>query len=99
MNEQEQLLIIESINLNPNLNAVQKLDLVQKTLKDCKAKQIGKIVMDQVIKVRKAQKKITEPPKKTRGRPKGVKNKPKTTNQQALINSEKEKNQNGYDAL
>ena len=62
MNDELTCILIESINLNPNLTPTQKLDLVRKTMSDCKDKQIGKIITDAI-----KQKAI--PAKRGRGRP------------------------------
>ncbi len=40
--------LIDSINLNPNITPAEKLELVAQTLRDCKQKKIGKIVMDAI---------------------------------------------------
>ena len=48
MNDEQTIILIESINLNPNLSATQKLDLVRKTISDCREKQIGKIIVDAI---------------------------------------------------
>lgn len=60
MNDDQTIILIESINLNPNLSATQKLDLVRKTMSDCREKQIGKIIVEAIQGV---------PKKRGRGRP------------------------------
>ncbi len=61
MNDELTIILIESINLNPNLTPTQKLDLVRKTMSDCQEKKIGKIITDAIKK--------QEMPKRKRGRP------------------------------
>lgn len=61
LNDDQTVILIESINLNPNLTATQKLDLVRKTMTDCREKQIGKIIVDAIQK--------ESIPKRKRGRP------------------------------
>lgn len=65
MNDDQTIILIESINLNPNLSATQKLDLVRKTMSDCREKQIGKIIVDAI---QGAEPKI----KRKRGRPRKI---------------------------
>ena len=61
MNDEQTIILIESINLNPNLSATQKLDLVRKTMSDCREKQIGKIIVEAI--------QGQDKPKRKRGRP------------------------------
>ena len=65
MNDELTLILIESINLNPNLTPTQKLDLVRKTMSDCQEKKIGKIIVDAI----KKNKQENVMPKRGRGRP------------------------------
>ena len=81
MNDDLTVILIESINANPNIDATKKIELVEYTIRNCKEKKIGKIIMDAV--------------KSKRGRPKGVKNKrkeilPRTENQMKMIQIAKE---------
>ena len=72
MNDDQTIILIESINLNPNLSASQKLDLVRKTMSDCREKQIGKIIVDAIQKRGPYKKKEivdVTPVKRGRGRP------------------------------
>lgn len=72
MNDDQTIILIESINLNPNLSPTQKLDLVRKTMSDCREKQIGKIIVDAISKKRGPYKKKTigdVEEKRGRGRP------------------------------
>ena len=80
------VVLIESINLNPKLAPSEKLELVSQTLRDCKQKKIGKIVMD-AIESRKTSPKKWDgfegdmvPAKKKRGRPRK-----RTDNEKAMI--------------
>ena len=79
------VVLIESINLNPKLAPSEKLELVSQTLRDCKQKKIGKIVMDAI----ESKKPRTSwdgfegdvvPAKKKRGRPRK-----RTENEMAMI--------------
>lgn len=84
------VVLIESINLNPKLAPSEKLELVSQTLRDCKQKKIGKIVMD-AIENRKTPKKVdgfnNEVVKRGRGRPKkqSTINRERTENEKAMI--------------
>ena len=79
MNDDLTVLLIQSINLNPNLDAALKLDLIKKTMSDCQEKRIGKIIVDAIEKVDKANKLINIPIKRGRGRPR------KTENQERML--------------
>lgn len=69
MNDDFTVLLIQSINLNPTLNATTKLDLIKKTMSDCQEKRIGKIIVDA----------INGEEKRKRGRPR------KTENQERML--------------
>jgi len=84
------VLLIDSINRNDTLNPAEKLELVSQTLRDCKQKKIGKIVLDAI------ESKNTIP--KKRGRPRKAKSMDgfegdvhkRTPNQEKLLQREKE---------
>ena len=86
------VILIESINLNPKLAPSEKLELTAQTLRDCKQKKIGKIVMD-AIESKKNKVSLNsdgfenQTVKRGRGRPKGVKNhsRKRTENEKAMI--------------
>jgi uncharacterized membrane-anchored protein YjiN (DUF445 family) len=48
MQDEQTLILVESIQLNPNLDASKKLELVSQTLRDCQQKKIGKIITDAI---------------------------------------------------
>lgn len=79
MNDDLTVLLIESINKNPDLNPTLKLDLIKRTMSDCQEKRIGKIIVDAIEKVDKANKLINTPIKRGRGRPR------KTENQERML--------------
>lgn len=89
MNDEQTVILIESINLNPNLSATQKLDLVRKTMSDCREKQIGKILVEAVKKVEKTHKLINTPIKRGRGRPRKL-----SPNAQRMIYTSREIDRN-----
>lgn len=87
MKDEQTLTLVESINLNPNLDACAKLDLIKKTMSDCREKQVGAILIEAIEKKEKSIKKKKEeyhklqqksleyetPKKRGRGRPKKIK--------------------------
>lgn len=85
MKDEQTITLVESINLNPNLDACAKLDLIKKTMSDCREKQVGAILIEaigkQEKKIKKKQKaeykkrekaslESETPKKRGRGRPK-----------------------------
>ena len=54
------MILIESINLNPNLSVKEKLDLVRKTMDDCREKQIGKLLIETIEKKTKKERKKSQ---------------------------------------
>ena len=70
MNDEQTVILIESINMNPNLDASQKLELVAKTMMDCKQKKIGKIITDAIERKQYyPEGPLKAPKKRGRGRP------------------------------
>jgi len=68
------VVLIDCINLNPNLDATKKIELIALTLKHCQQVKIGKIITDAIEK---------KTAKRGRGRPKGKKNQPKELSEHA----------------
>ena len=88
MKDEQTIILVESINCNPNLDACTKLDLIKKTMSDCREKQVGAILIEaigkqekKIKKKQKAEYKKREkasleseiPVKRGRGRPKKIK--------------------------
>lgn len=88
MKDEQTIILVESINCNPNLDACTKLDLIKKTMSDCREKQVGAILIEaigkQERKIKKKQKAEYEkrekesleseiPIKRGRGRPRKIK--------------------------
>lgn len=86
MKDELTLILVESINLNPNIDPTMKIDLIENTLKNCKQKKIGKIIMDAVEGKAKPE---MQGPKRKRGRPLGVPNRPRTENELRSIKNAK----------
>lgn len=53
MNYDQQIILIESVIANPNRPSADKIDLIRQTLRDCRQKEIGKIVLDAIEKPKK----------------------------------------------
>lgn len=93
MNDENTIIVIESINLNSKLDAGLKLDLIRETMLDTREKQVGKILMDVIQKpVKKKYPLLDEgfpnPPKKRgRGRPRKDEKRELSENAKKMIKS------------
>jgi hypothetical protein len=101
MKDEQTITLVESINLNPNLDASAKLDLIKKTMSECREKQIGKILIEAIEKKgKKLAEKIDKKPgafgsllvpaKRGRGRPRKDEKKELSENAKMMIASAKE---------